>query len=164
MVYYEKLYPQTFGGIFEPLTKTIGYTHCLNLDPNKFLEIKINQFWLKFNIYTNWIEDLPVELQPNNLGDMLHILHLVSYIKNNYYDKHLAPLSFANREKYVGGLFEIHNDRLVINLADDDAYRAYVSQEFILPYNACDIIVSDWSKYPSLITNKKLFVDYLNIW
>jgi hypothetical protein len=115
-------------------------------------------------MYTNWIEDLPVALQPTNLGDILHVLHLISYIKNNYFDKHVAPLTFANKKRYVGGLFELHQERLVINMLDDDAYKAFVTEDYVLPYNACDIIIDNREKYPSLKYNKKLFVDYLNIW
>lgn len=164
LVLYEKLYPTTFGGIFEPLTKTIGFTHCHYIDPNKFEHVDHNQFWIRFNIFTNRIDGLPDSLQPWTISELVHVVHLLGYIKNNYYDKHVAPLTFANKEDYIGGRFEIHNNKLVITRNDDDAFAAYVNEEYILPYNACDFIIDDWTYYPCLTRNAQLFVDYLNIW
>ena len=101
MTYYEKQYPNHFGGIFEPLTATIGYTHCHYLEPKKFINIPQNQYWLRFNILTCQIEHLPSELQPETLPELIRIVHLISYIKNSYFDKHVAYLTEKNQHEYV---------------------------------------------------------------
>lgn len=161
---YKKLYPKTFGGIFEALSKTIGFTHCHYLDGSKFKTFEENKYRVRCNILTNCIEDLPDSLQPICLEELIHMLHLISYTQNAYYDKHMASLAFDNKEQLVGGRFWIYANKLVIVWNDDDAFQAYTNNIYELAHNACDVIVDTRKQYPILASNKKLFAEWLNTW
>lgn len=163
LAYYEQAYPHTFGGIFEPLTKVIGYTHCHYLDPIKFQAFERNQFWLKFNILTNTVEWLPDDLQPTSIGEMMHVLHLITYIKNRYYDKHSVSLILSNKEHLVWWVFVIQDDKLIIS-RDDEISTPQLQGEYTLSYPSCDVIIHSWNSFPTLAAHKQVFADHLNLW
>lgn len=162
MVYYTKLYPSIYGGIFEPLSKTIWFTHCHFLYADKFSTFDKNQYRAKCNLLTNCIEWLPDAIQPIHIWELIHMLHLISYIQNTYYDKHMAALAFTNKDDIVWWRFCLVWQKLVIVWNDDDAFDAYVNKWYTLSQSACDIILYNWHEFPMFQHNKQLFIDYLN--
>lgn len=96
--YYAAVYPAYYGGFFLPLNPTIWYTHCHYLDMRKFGKDEDNRYRIKCNMLTNEIEDLPEKIQPESISQMVHSIHMLSWIKNIYHDKHIASLHFANKE------------------------------------------------------------------
>ena len=106
---------------------------------------------------------MPDALQPRDIWEMMHVLHLICYIQNRYYDKHVAALAFQNKDQMIGGEFAVFYDKLVIVWDDDDSVRAYTpGAQHVLAYNACDVIVHTRNNFPSLSENKEIFVDHLN--
>lgn len=112
-------------------------------------------------MYTNAVEDVPAMLQPQSIGEMLHVLHLICYLKNSYYDKHIVPLTFNNEDHLMGCFFALRHDRLYI-MRDYDENDMANNQMRSNAFPACDIILEDRSKYPTISQNKQLFIDNLN--
>jgi len=111
----------------------------------------------------NTIEGVPDALQPASITEMMHVLHLVTYIKNRYYDKHSVPLSLSNKDHLVGGVFVIQDEKLIIAWDDENIENLHKQEEYTLAYPACDIIIHSWNAFPTLSANKQLFTDHLNL-
>jgi len=94
---------------------------------------------------------------------MMHVLHLITYIKNRYYDKHSVSLSLSNKEHLVGGVFAVQDDKLIISWDEDNIENLHKHEEYTLAYPACDIIIHSWNAFPTLSANKQLFTDHLNL-
>jgi len=138
------------------------------LDPWKFDTIEHNSFWIKFNIVYNQIEDLPAEFFVRDLVDLIHLLHLLAYIKNSYYEKHVLSTLWKNDDRHYNGVFELLDYKLIILWEQVKSEELVCENEQkmndILERKDCIVLIDDWTKYPSLVRNKPLFRDYLNSW